>query len=100
RRIRVWQGSPDHAAERAIPFRAAGAGGGPDDDAARGRADQPRGVLQHGPNITTCVWSGITRDEVFDVRPYAQRLAYGLLRQKLTQNLPRKFKIAFDGCGH
>lgn len=51
-------------------------------------------------NITTCVWSGIAHDEVFDVRPYAQRLAHGLLRQPLTQSLPRKFKIAFDGCRH
>ncbi|HEX3880717.1 MAG TPA: nitrite/sulfite reductase [Bryobacteraceae bacterium] len=51
-------------------------------------------------NVTTCVWSGIARDEVFDVRPYAQKLAYGLLRKDLTQNLPRKFKIAFDGCSH
>jgi sulfite reductase beta subunit-like hemoprotein len=49
-------------------------------------------------NVTTCVWSGIARDEVFDVRPYAQKLAYALLRKDLTQNLPRKFKIAFDGC--
>ena len=51
-------------------------------------------------NVTTCVWSGIAHDEVFDVRPYAQRLAYAMLRQNLTQNLPRKFKIAFDGCRH
>src|SRR5580658_3707767 len=29
-------------------------------------------------NITTCVWSGIARDEVFDVRPYAQKLAYAM----------------------
>jgi len=50
-------------------------------------------------NVTACPWSGIARDEVFDVRPYAQRLAYAFLRQDLTGNLPRKFKIAFDGCG-
>jgi sulfite reductase beta subunit-like hemoprotein len=49
-------------------------------------------------NITACPWSGIARDEVFDVRPYAQRVAYALLRKDLTGNLPRKFKIAFDGC--
>lgn len=49
-------------------------------------------------NVTTCHWSGIARDEVFDVRPYAQRVAYALLRKDLTGNLPRKFKIAFDGC--
>jgi sulfite reductase beta subunit-like hemoprotein len=51
-------------------------------------------------NVTTCPLAGIAHDEVFDVRPYAQRLAYALLRQDLTGNLPRKFKFAFDGCGH
>src|SRR5271157_1592036 len=49
-------------------------------------------------NVTTCVWAGIAHDEVFDVRPYAQKVAYALLRKDLTGNLPRKFKIAFDGC--
>ncbi len=49
-------------------------------------------------NVTACPWSGIARSEVFDVRPYAQRVAYALLRKDLTGNLPRKFKIAFDGC--
>ena len=51
-------------------------------------------------NVTTCPLAGLTRDEVFDVRPYAQRIAYALLRKDLTSNLPRKFKIALDGCGH
>src|SRR5450432_111533 len=52
-------------------------------------------------NVTVCDWAGVVRDEVFDVRPYAQRVAYGLLRKDLTGNLPRKFKLAFDGCaGH
>src|SRR4051812_20181161 len=51
-------------------------------------------------NVTACSWAGIAADEVFDVRPYAQRVAYALLRQDLTQNLPRKFKISFDGCRH
>jgi len=49
-------------------------------------------------NVTTCALAGLSRDEVFDVRPYAQRLAYAFLRKDLTGNLPRKFKIAFDGC--
>jgi sulfite reductase beta subunit-like hemoprotein len=49
-------------------------------------------------NVTCCPWSGIAADEVFDVRPYAQRIAYAFLRKDLTSNLPRKFKIAFDGC--
>jgi sulfite reductase beta subunit-like hemoprotein len=51
-------------------------------------------------NVTTCPLAGLTRDEVFDVRPYAQRIAYAFLRKDLTSNLPRKFKIALDGCGH
>jgi sulfite reductase beta subunit-like hemoprotein len=51
-------------------------------------------------NVTCCPWAGIAHDEVFDVRPYAQRLAYAFIRKDLTQNLPRKFKFTFDGCGH
>src|ERR1700683_9750 len=50
-------------------------------------------------NVTTCPLAGLSSDEVFDVRPYAQKLAYAFLRKDLTSNLPRKFKIAFDGCG-
>jgi sulfite reductase beta subunit-like hemoprotein len=50
-------------------------------------------------NVTCCPWAGIARNEIFDVRPYAQRTAYAFLRKDLTGNLPRKFKIAFDGCG-
>jgi sulfite reductase beta subunit-like hemoprotein len=49
-------------------------------------------------NVTACPLSGIAHDEVFDVRPYAQRVAFAFLRKDLTSNLPRKFKIAFDGC--
>src|SRR5437879_2097511 len=49
-------------------------------------------------NVTACPWAGIAAHEIFDVRPYAQRVAYSLLRQPLTQSLPRKFKISFDGC--
>jgi len=49
-------------------------------------------------NVTTCALAGLTHDEVFDVRPYAQKIAYAFLRKDLTGNLPRKFKIAFDGC--
>ena len=50
-------------------------------------------------NVTACRWAGLAHDEVFDVRPYAQRVAYAFLRKDLTQSMPRKFKIAFDGCG-
>lgn len=49
-------------------------------------------------NVTACPRSGIAHDEVFDVRPYAQKLAYAFLRKDLTGSMPRKFKFAFDGC--
>src|SRR5829696_6229299 len=35
-------------------------------------------------NVTACSWAGIAPDEVFDVRPYAQRVAYAFLRKELT----------------
>jgi sulfite reductase beta subunit-like hemoprotein len=49
-------------------------------------------------NVTSCPYSGIHPDEVFDVTPYADALALHLLRNPINQNLPRKFKIAFEGC--
>jgi sulfite reductase beta subunit-like hemoprotein len=49
-------------------------------------------------NVTACPMSGLLKDEVFDVRPYAQRTAFAFLHKKLTDSLPRKFKIAFSGC--
>ncbi|HKD09728.1 MAG TPA: nitrite/sulfite reductase [Bryobacteraceae bacterium] len=49
-------------------------------------------------NVTACPYAGLTRHEVFDVRPYARRTAYSFLRKSLTDSMPRKFKIAFDGC--
>ena len=51
-------------------------------------------------NVTACPLAGLTHDEAFDVRPYAQKVAFAFLRKQLTDNLPRKFKIAFDGCTH
>jgi sulfite reductase beta subunit-like hemoprotein len=49
-------------------------------------------------NIVVCPFAGISPGEVFDVTPYAQALGARLLRHPLGQRLPRKFKIAFDGC--
>jgi sulfite reductase beta subunit-like hemoprotein len=49
-------------------------------------------------NITACHLSGLLEDEVFDVHPYAQRVAFAFLHKELTDSLPRKFKIAFSGC--
>jgi sulfite reductase beta subunit-like hemoprotein len=49
-------------------------------------------------NVTACPLSGLLEDEVFDVHPYARRVAFAFLHKELTDSLPRKFKIAFSGC--
>ena len=49
-------------------------------------------------NITGCPYAGVSADELFDVTPYAEELTRYFLRHKLSSTLPRKFKIAFEGC--
>src|SRR2546423_1120988 len=49
-------------------------------------------------NITACPLAGVGADERFDVTPYAEALTRYLLRHPLSSTLPRKFKIAFEGC--
>jgi sulfite reductase beta subunit-like hemoprotein len=49
-------------------------------------------------NITGCPYAGVAADEAFDVTPYAEALTRHLLRHRLSSSLPRKFKIAFEGC--
>src|SRR6478672_2008717 len=49
-------------------------------------------------NITTCPYAGTAADERFDVTPYAEATTRFLLRHRLSSTLPRKFKIAFEGC--
>ena len=49
-------------------------------------------------NITACQFAGVSPDEAFDVTPYAEALTRFLLRHPLSSSLPRKFKIAFEGC--
>jgi sulfite reductase beta subunit-like hemoprotein len=51
-------------------------------------------------NITACPYAGVAADEPFDVTPYAEALTRYLLRHPLSAVLPRKFKIAFEGCTH
>ncbi len=48
-------------------------------------------------NVTASPDAGLRRDEVFDVLPYARIVSFAFLRQALTDSMPRKFKIAFDG---
>ncbi|HWE07048.1 MAG TPA: nitrite/sulfite reductase, partial [Rhizomicrobium sp.] len=49
-------------------------------------------------NVTGCPLAGIHPEEPFDVQPYARRVAFAFLHKELTDNLPRKFKIAFSAC--
>ncbi len=49
-------------------------------------------------NITGCPYAGVSASEVFDVTPYADGITRFLLRHPLSATLPRKFKIAFEGC--
>jgi sulfite reductase beta subunit-like hemoprotein len=49
-------------------------------------------------NITACPYAGVSQTERFDVTPYADGLTRFLLRHRLSSTLPRKFKIAFEGC--
>ena len=50
-------------------------------------------------NITACYEAGICKKELFDVSPYAIALTEQLIKDKKSYTLPRKFKIAFSGCG-
>ena len=49
-------------------------------------------------NITTSPYAGVHADEVFDVTPYGEALTRYFLGHPLSSKLPRKFKIAFEGC--
>jgi sulfite reductase beta subunit-like hemoprotein len=49
-------------------------------------------------NITGCPYAGTSETEIFDVTPYAEALTRYFLRHPLSGVLPRKFKIAFEGC--
>ncbi|MET0213490.1 MAG: nitrite/sulfite reductase [Vicinamibacterales bacterium] len=49
-------------------------------------------------NITACPYAGVAEGEIFDVTPYAEAMTRYFLRHPLSASLPRKFKIAFEGC--
>jgi sulfite reductase (NADPH) hemoprotein beta-component len=49
-------------------------------------------------NVTACPLAGVAHDEIFDVTPYGDALVRHFLRHPLSSSLPRKFKIAFEGC--
>ncbi len=49
-------------------------------------------------NVTACQFAGVASDEAFDVTPYAEALSRHFLGHPLASTLPRKFKIAWEGC--
>lgn len=50
-------------------------------------------------NICACPLSGICKAEFFDVTGYAHTVTEYLITLPGSYNLPRKYKIAFSGCG-
>ena len=49
-------------------------------------------------NITGCPYAGVHPDEPFDVAPYTMAIHDYFLFNPLNLTLPRKFKIAVEGC--
>ncbi|HEU4381992.1 MAG TPA: nitrite/sulfite reductase [Anaeromyxobacteraceae bacterium] len=50
-------------------------------------------------NVVACPFAGVSADEAFDTTPYAEAVTRHFLRHPLASSLPRKFKVAFEGCG-
>ena len=50
-------------------------------------------------NVAACPWASICPHRRIDVLPYAQETARALAGCRDLDNLPRKFKITFSGCG-
>jgi sulfite reductase (ferredoxin) len=49
-------------------------------------------------NVTACHKAGVCPNEVLDVTPYGLAITHHFLRNPVCQKLPRKFKIALEGC--
>jgi sulfite reductase beta subunit-like hemoprotein len=49
-------------------------------------------------NVTGCPYAGVSPDEAFDVSPYLLAVHEYFLFNPLNLTLPRKFKIAVEGC--
>ena len=49
--------------------------------------------------VTACELAEVCSDAAFDVTPYAEAVTRLFLRGPISASLPRKFKIAFSGCG-
>src|SRR5689334_8762801 len=51
-------------------------------------------------NVTACPYAGTAPSEPFDVAPYCLAIHDYFLFNPLNLTLPRKFKIAVEGCAH
>ncbi|MDC0722185.1 nitrite/sulfite reductase [Nannocystis bainbridge] len=51
-------------------------------------------------NVTGCPYAGVSGTEAYDITPYMHALVRMCLREEWANNLPRKFKMAFEGCTH
>src|SRR6266566_7403137 len=51
-------------------------------------------------NVTACPYAGTAPSEPFDVSPYCVAIHEYFLFNPLNLTLPRKFKIAIEGCEH
>jgi sulfite reductase beta subunit-like hemoprotein len=50
--------------------------------------------------VVACPFSGVARDEIFDVTPFALAADRYFREHADFQKLPRKIKISFEGCAH
>ena len=50
--------------------------------------------------VVACPFSGVARDQIFDVTPFALAVDRYFREHADFQKLPRKVKISFDGCAH
>lgn len=50
-------------------------------------------------NVTGTATAGIDPQELLDTRPHARQWHYHILNERALYGLPRKFNVAFDGCG-
>ncbi|MDA0999512.1 MAG: nitrite/sulfite reductase [bacterium] len=49
-------------------------------------------------NVTGCAYAGVCQNQLFDATPYAGAFARYFVRKPFTQDMPRKFKVAFSSC--
>jgi sulfite reductase beta subunit-like hemoprotein len=50
-------------------------------------------------NVAACPWASVCQHRRFDVLPYAKQTAKLLADSRDLDNLPRKYKVTFSGCG-